>query len=403
MKIGILGAFSRYNYGDVLMPLIVEKAIRQRISGNIDFSFYSYVKSDLSRIGGVPSNSLHDLYSNYKNLDCVIVAGGQVFGQEHRRMYPLEFNMSHPELAHYLQIIFKVCGKISPSQTNKFCRRMINVSCDYPWVVEAPFNGNKVIYNTVGGNFDSLSHTKSYPSIINTLSESPILSVRSYKDYRIWKTHLNNVTLVPDSVGIISEIYPTNSLLQLLSSHSRNLIPEIGDYFVFQIAREYGEGKEQILANEIHKACDLSGLNCLLLPMGYAAGHEDQIILNSLNNITDERVKILDNANIFDITYALSCAKAYIGTSLHGAIVSCSYSVPHSTIVVNNKKTEDYIKGWVTSNYPSTAINSIAETLCNLISEPNVKYTSYRSSEISNLIDLNFDNIVSVLAGFKNA
>lgn len=393
-KVGILGAFSRNNYGDVLMPIVVSKSLSNR-SKNISFNYYSYKKSDLSEIGGVPSLSLSDLYRDYNNLSWVIVAGGQVFGQEHRRMYPLEFDMNHPFMAHAAQILFKVAGKISSSVVNNFCRKRIHVNSSFPWVVENPFDPKNVIYNTVGGNFESLPKRKEYHSAIQVLSESPVLSIRSHSDYDIWNSVLSNASLIPDSVGIISDLYDTDDLIK--KSKKTDFILSNEDYFVFQISRENGEGKESDIASALQEACRDTGLRCLLVPMGYAAGHEDQIVLRHIDRLTDSNISILDEANIFEITLALSCAKAYIGSSLHGAIVSCSYNVPHSTIIVPNKKTEEYIRGWNTSVIPSTRIAEIPSTVTDLIKTNSVAHVQERNQFLKKLISSNFDYMTSLI------
>ena len=45
-----------------------------------------------------------------------------------------------------------------------------------------------------------------------------------------------------------------------------------------------------------------------------------------------------------DIMYLIANAKAYIGTSLHGAITSMSYAVPHVGLVV--EKLDAYLATW---------------------------------------------------------
>lgn len=396
MKIGILGAFSRYNYGDVLMPYIVSESLKKRMSG-ISFEFYSYKESDLTEIGGIPSKSLKDLYLDSDNLDWVIVAGGQVFGQEHKGMYVLEFDMNHPKRTYFAEICFKVLGKICGSVVNAYCRRRIGAKSSYPWVVEKPFDGNKIIYNTVGGNFNSFKKDKRYVSMINTLSKSPMIAIRSLRDYNIWKTVLNNVSLIPDSVSVISDIYNDQKLGQLCQAKNKKKIDELKSYFVFQISRENAKNREEELAAVLEEACKINDLKCLLVPMGYAAGHEDQIACRNINTLTSPNVEILDKASIFDITYALSQAQAYLGTSLHGAIVSCSYGVPHSTIIVNNKKTEEYITNWKTSLAPACDIENIPKTLHRILESDSKKYTKNKSKEIITMINDNFDKICKIM------
>ncbi|MBV4467412.1 hypothetical protein KVG95_29280, partial [Pseudomonas sp. SWRI79] len=71
----IVGPFDRYNYGDLLFPLILEKALQSE-SGSI-VNYYGLIDSDLSQYSGKPTRSIKDFYQQTKSGDHVIIAGGE--------------------------------------------------------------------------------------------------------------------------------------------------------------------------------------------------------------------------------------------------------------------------------------------------------------------------------------
>ena len=57
----IIGAFDRYNYGDLLFPIILEKQL-QTYGQDFRFQFLGLVKSDLRPQGGIPTQGLKEFY-----------------------------------------------------------------------------------------------------------------------------------------------------------------------------------------------------------------------------------------------------------------------------------------------------------------------------------------------------
>ena len=59
MKIAIVGAFDRYNYGDLLMPLIVKSEIEKNFSNmKIEFDFYGLVEANMEYCCGISTKKL---------------------------------------------------------------------------------------------------------------------------------------------------------------------------------------------------------------------------------------------------------------------------------------------------------------------------------------------------------
>ena len=379
------------------MPIVVREMLGRR-NGHLAFDFYSYRNSDLSEIGGIPSKSLSDLYNDLAKgkFDWVVVAGGQVLGQEHRRMLPLELKTKSATKSFITQIGFKAFGKIAPGLLNRICRGAVGIQATFPWIIEGDESAARTIYNTVGGNYrysNSLNRQAS-----RLLALSPYFTTRSRSDFEIWKDAGVGCKLVPDSVACISRIFEAEILSNLVREQTKSNISSLGDYFIFQISRENAFRREAEIAQYIQSSVAATGLQCMLVPMGYAAGHEDDTALRNIAKRCDQRVYLLDNASVHEITYAISRADAYLGTSLHGAIVSSSYGVPHTTICVPNKKTQEYLESWKSTRLFSTNLSDLASAAKYLINDnENRRYTAVKSIEIINRVEEHFDLMAKMI------
>src|SRR5690606_17054773 len=87
-----------------------------------------------------------------------------------------------------------------------------------------------------------------------------------------------------------------------------------------------------------------SSLGICLCPIGKALNHDDQQALLAVQSILNCPSTYFDAENIWDIMYLIANCKAYIGTSLHGAITSMSYEVPHVGLVA--EKLDAYLSTW---------------------------------------------------------
>ena len=73
-KIILYGAFDRYNYGDIIIPIILSKYLKNNGFGNIEYC--SIKNADLTHFGGFKCNALDA--QRIKRSSIIIVAGGEV-------------------------------------------------------------------------------------------------------------------------------------------------------------------------------------------------------------------------------------------------------------------------------------------------------------------------------------
>ena len=83
----------------------------------------------------------------------------------------------------------------------------------------------------------------------------------------------------------------------------------------------------------------------LLLPIGFAALHEDNIALKQMQNIYNNFV-LIDKLNIYEIMNLIANSYFFAGTSLHGNITAMSFGIRHIGLNPEIKKLENYLKTW---------------------------------------------------------
>lgn len=98
---------------------------------------------------------------------------------------------------------------------------------------------------------------------------------------------------------------------------------------MFQAAPTKAGHSLEELSNKLKALSKSLECKIVLLPIGYASGHDDYYFLKKINKLIPDCTTLAYNLNVWEILYIIKNSKAYIGTSLHGAIIAMSYSVPH--------------------------------------------------------------------------
>lgn len=225
----------------------------------------------------------------------------------------------------------------------------------------------KIIYNTVGGTLEGLEK-ENREVIGERLNKADYVSVRDKRTFDQVKDYCSP-NLSPDSVLILSDLY-TDSLIELNVRDSIKRSCETSSYIVFQGApNKVGESKD-ILLDNLGKIYEKTKMKIVFLPIGYASGHDDNILLSELAKKAQFSNEILYKLNIWEILYVIKKSKLYIGTSLHGAIAALSYSVPHFGLNKNVKKLDNFLNTWSVTPYNRCYnINEISHIVDNVINE----------------------------------
>jgi hypothetical protein len=341
-KVLIIGAFDRYNYGDLLFPLVIE---RQLNSYGLDFEFeyFGLVKSDLSQMGGLPTEGLQEFYAQCTDPSKpvhVIIAGGEALGVTWNSLYaalnPLfqKINKRHVKINKFIDL-------------NGLTKRILDGKTTLPFVFDkSDFSGVKsVTLNSLGGSGLNPAVFAKYDFLKDKLQKVDYFAVRDEVTIQNLKKSGLSADLFPDSAILMSEFYTYKFLKNKITTEVSDYVGNYGGTYVFgQINKKTTRGYEQVIAEGFDEIYQKGKTNICLCPIGKALNHDDDEALKEIGGLLKSPYTYFDAETIWDIMYLIANSKCYVGTSLHGAITAMSYAVPHVGLKV--EKLGAYLATW---------------------------------------------------------
>ncbi|MBD8490036.1 polysaccharide pyruvyl transferase family protein [Echinicola sp. CAU 1574] len=394
----IIGAFDRYNYGDLLFPIIIEKQMETYRKG-FRFRFFGLVESDLSHEGGKPTESLAAFYAaceaqNEGNIH-VIVAGGEALGVTWHSLWAA-LNPTYQKIHRYRYRLSQYVD------LNKLAKRFLKGKTTLPFLfAKEDFNNvQSVILNSLGGSGIKKAFFEQYPFAKSKLMNVDYLAVRDQLTVDNLAENNLKAALLPDSAVLMSKFFPNEELVQKVTSEVRSYVQENrGDYLFFQINKKNSEGKEKIIADQLDEIYQKTNTKLCLCPIGKALDHDDHLALAAVKDFLRSPHDYFDADNIWDIMYLIANSKAYAGTSLHGAITAMSYAVPHVGLVV--EKLDAYLNTWgVEGNQCAVPFEQLYEQFKVVTEIAHERYHEKQQWQIS-LMEEAFDRMVDLVSQKK--
>ncbi|MDD9653533.1 polysaccharide pyruvyl transferase family protein [Klebsiella pasteurii] len=333
-KVVLYGAYDRYNYGDNLMPILLERFFRTKHphkTERLNFIYASIDSSDLSKYSCMPTVAMKSLLSLDENSS-IIVVGGEVLGADVGTLY------THVQDNYYYTRFLKAVRRYSPGMLTKIAKLFYPAVWIYPYIPQKSSFKNKVkvIYNTVGG--------APVQSQINYIKEADYISSRdqrTFDEVNKW----SSTELVPDSVLIASEIVDD----AFFSKHVRKEITDYcrdNRYITVQACPYKVQFTAKQMARELDSVKNETDLDVILLPIGYASGHDDVLFLKEVQSFATTNLKVQYELNVWEIMYLLSRSQSFYGTSLHGVITAMSFGIPHFCLNGKIDKITSFVKTW---------------------------------------------------------
>lgn len=328
INLHIIGAFDRFNYGDMLFPIIIEYMLKERLNKKTKFEFYGIRESDLSKYGGKKTMALKNIPLDTRRTNYYINAGGNTLAAEISMLY---LDNIDNKFVWWINILFrKVIGHKNYLQ---YVIKKTGISNIFPYDILS----NKMFYNGVGGDLNSLTEQRRH-YINHILEDSPYIAVR---DKNTFDSILSNEKkLIPDTAIILSDIWRKSTLK----------LPKCMDisnsYIVFQVSGGfYHRYKKEIIKKLSYMRKEIK-CRIILLPIGYAISHGDKEALKNIKNIYEDFI-FCEDLSLQEITAVICNAKLFIGTSLHGNLISFSYKVPSILLANIDTKNEIYYRTWL--------------------------------------------------------
>lgn len=350
MNIAIVGAFDRMNYGDILFPVVLNRVLTERFGDSIKIAFYGHRVDDLSAYGGFKTRPMRDLFDR-RNKDApsvVIVAGGEVLSANWRSTL---FNLLGKR-PWWQKLATRIGGT---NLETTAIRRFLGCRNSHPYLFKrADFpNDISIIYNAVGGSNLQRKDSEFRGTVANTLLDASYLAVRDRTTQRLLEdtgVELTPLLVTPDSASVVSDLFRTHELNQLLSREGQEIKRALTDkpFLAFQIGMNFikNPGDIALIAEQLDCLSEQTGCRIILLPIGRASGHDDQKALFKVKSALRNQAILPESNTIYDSMWTISNSKIFIGTSLHGAITAMAYEVPHLALTLLDSKIPAYLDTW---------------------------------------------------------
>jgi hypothetical protein len=364
--VAVIGAFHRFNFGDLLFPDVLERLLREM--GSFPTDFYATVRSDLRRLGGQRTRPLRDLFrpSALPDGSTAIVAGGDLLAG----CWATEFGTALPAPVAWLMRRF---GHHLGEGTEKFCRWLSRTRLERPWIL-APedFSSRvRVAYNCLGGPAYGKLPADLCSRIEERLARAAYVSVRDAETMAYLENGplAGRIHLAPDSAILISTLYSVEDLARRATPAVR-VIPEgfREGYLCFQINKRHGSDQARRIADHLETIHHNHGLAAVLLPNGRARYHEDQVPLAEIyNQLRTPAILAGGELTTHDIMYLIASAQAYAGSSLHGSITALSYAVPHLGLTRAVPKLDAFLRTWDLPEHQCVPLDDLADRLTDVL------------------------------------
>ncbi|MFW6047531.1 MAG: polysaccharide pyruvyl transferase family protein [Candidatus Woesearchaeota archaeon] len=367
----LYGSFDRFNYGDILFPLILKQYIvsDSQFSNNYKIRFISPFKGDETKRGGLKTKPIKAVFNNFKKEDSLIIVGGDILTASWLQLYlqrhgnDLKFRILHK--------ILSFISRTPNNLMNNYIRYFYGVKhLEKPYAIKNTKKQFKLIYNSVGGA--SLSGEIAKKHYKEAIFNADLFSVRD----SFTKMNLPNqqaITVSPD-IAILTK--------EMISLQESNIKMEEHEFFVFQIGKNFiTKDRIEQIATQLNSITNKTGLFVILLPIGTAYGHQDHLALKTISrHLRPNSFHLIENTRISDIIKIIANAKFFIGTSLHGAITSMSFENPHFYLNIHIKKLSAYLKTWQIETFSNPLeISNFSETIIEYLQKnfENNKYNNH--------------------------
>lgn len=391
----IVGATDRNNFGDLLFPHIINRYIIARHPES-EIRNYAFLKSDLSDFGAIPTESYRQLFRDIRNepFANVVMAGGTLLGAEWSNF--LAFSSK------FYSVIYRLERRWSLVKRAQIARRWVSPEyLFHPFILDHElFKDARICYNSVGGitlkhsGFEAATRGhggKFWDGALNHLrTRVAHMSVRNRQTEAALLAGQVTVHLAPDCATLISETFETAEIEDRASSEAVKL--SRSRYCLLQMSGDRNKQPSDLerFAKTVEVHASKLDMKVILCPMGLALGHEDQRPLKSIAKYCPSFI-YYEPRSIFDTLQLLGNSSLFIGTSLHGVLVSTVYGRP-TYYFREISKVSSYMSTW----FDDMGCTSL-ETPERAFLDPDLpRLVSERSKKIPSQMQLVSENLTQI-------
>lgn len=344
--IAVIGAYERDNFGDTLFLEVSRKLLEPW-----QIVPLSIISRNMNAEGGgtiISASAWFDICDTHSLPKAIIVIGGEVLTCPVIDALSCDLDPARASLLH----------KADQSTKMRLAETISWHSGDLAYVPDMTKimgnGGHKVplALNSVGGS--SLKpRSQELSALLQTLDQAKFISVRDSVTHQLIlneKTRQNSLHLNPDIVSTIKESCAPE--VGKAYAKALNLNPWLAEpYLIFQANDEYiRENNPQIIGEQIAETASALKLSVVFQPAGIAPGHDSFEMLDKLSLITNEHsggrlhIHTQRSRDVWTQVAVIAHAACFVGTSLHGRIVSAAYGRPRVSLI--NSKVRNYASTW---------------------------------------------------------
>lgn len=387
----LYGAFDRYNYGDLLMPVLFDLFLRRyapKVFEEFRVIYAAMTSANLAQAGGGNPVAIIDCLSGMGRDSVLVAVGGAVIGAT------AEAQARFREVSAQDQA--RPQGPGDPASRGDSSQFQFGGSYPYTPCPSLFPNQTSVLYNAVGSKMRNGKPAIS-EDCYQRLSRASYLSVRDREvfDALNARDDLPEVRLTPDSVAALTEFVDEEFLAR------RIRLSRVGDlprrFFVVQAApHKLGHDVGDVAA-AIRIVAARMNATAVLLPVGYARGHDDSIILEDLGAAIGEAAVMKGNLNIWEIAFVIKHSLGVLATSLHAVITAMAYGRPYLGISEKIPKLSAYLGTWALEPYSRPMIALDPELIVDLMMTADRSALADSAAELARLAIQNNCELVACL------
>lgn len=300
-RIAQIGTFDCENMGDLLFPIVLKKLIEKQ-GEPIEIDMFSPIGGSMCFFPQYDVYPVHQLQEKHLEhpYDAIIIGGGDLI-----RLDPSVVSYDRYEVTDATLWIWAY--PILLGLTEK-----VPVLFNAPGVPFAFTDEQRVMVQ-------SLLQTVDYISVRDENSRELLMQTG----------FSGNVQVVPDTITLIEYAFPKENL-PVEEMERKAPISQWGDYVLFQLNGLEENVDIGAYISAIRCYHEKTGCKVVLMPIGYV--HDDEAVLRQIfDHVSadmDYVVMLSEKLTPLEAAALIANAKGFIGTSLHGNVISYAYNVP---------------------------------------------------------------------------
>jgi hypothetical protein len=371
-RILLVGAYERDNFGDILFGLLTRDRLRAR-GHTVVLS--SMVFSDMRGIFGEFVHAYDTLLQAY-SWDAVWVVGGEVGSARVDEAARLTLQLPTSRL-----YAADVRSTDSVSLRAQLGAPSGDLLAYIPDLDSYPRNQKTVlIANSVGGfrNNGRANYLASHASFASISCRDEV----SYEAVR--ELQFSNRRLAPDLVHSMPDDFSFKTTRE--------------KYLLFQVSEAIALNHDlSVVGRTLAQLAQEHDCSLLLFPAGEAPGHDSRVVYQELRDSVEAhnaaiRVERISERHPVVLSGLIANAYAWIGSSLHGRVISAAYGVPR--VSLDKPKVNDYASEWDPEMPHSVDLANIEQALRQAVW---LRGGDTRGEELRRLARDNFDDLVADL------